>query len=76
MLEQYHQFQCQICMQFITTALSASNDEKNAKLIEHQNQKHLLEFTNTQLSDLERMSYYVGNIIYKDGQPEESFNTV
>jgi hypothetical protein len=73
MIESYHQFQCQVCMQMITTNLSASNDDKIAKLIEHQNQKHLLEFTNSGLTDLEKMVYYTGNTISIEGLPEQPF---
>jgi hypothetical protein len=75
MIEKYHQFQCQVCMQFLTLNISTSNDDKIAKLIEHQNQKHLLEFTNTNLTDLERMVHYAGNQIYVDGKPESEFNS-
>lgn len=71
MLQKYHQFQCQVCMLMVTTNISASIEDKIAKLIEHQNMRHLLDFTNSGLTDLERCAYYTGNMIYIDGQPEE-----
>ena len=73
MVEKYHEFQCKICDAFITLDYNASSEEKIKECIKHQDVKHYIDFTGSQLTDLERMNYYVGNQIYIDGEPEEPF---
>jgi hypothetical protein len=75
MISKYHEFQCQVCMQMIKLNKATSNEDKISKLIFHQNHDHLVDFTNSGLSDEQRMVYYTGNQVYVDGKPETEFQS-